>query len=39
RSFDGAAAVLRQHGVLRWTANAKGWIPRTLEAKERSSDG
>ena len=39
RSFDGAAAVLRQHGVLHWTANEKGRIPRTLEAKERSSDG
>ncbi|WP_261995154.1 ParC family partition-associated protein [Pseudomonas aeruginosa] len=39
RSFDGAAAVLRQHGVLQWTADATGWIPRTLEAKERSSTG
>jgi len=37
RSFDGAAAVLRQHGVLHWTADATGWIPRTLEAKKRSS--
>jgi len=32
RSFDGAAAMLRQHGVLQWTADAIGWIPRTLQA-------
>ena len=39
RSFDGAAAVLRQHGVLQWTADATGWVPRTLTAKERNSTG
>lgn len=30
RSFDGAAAALRQNGVLRWDADATGWTPRTL---------
>ncbi|HQS01487.1 MULTISPECIES: ParC family partition-associated protein [Comamonadaceae] len=30
RSFDGAAAALRQNGVMQWDADATGWIPRTL---------
>lgn len=33
RSFDGAVAVLQQNGILTWSADTTGWIPRTIRKK------
>lgn len=33
RSFDGAAALLQQNGIVSWEANTTGWIPRTTLRK------
>ena len=34
RSFDGAAALLQQNGILKWDADTTGWIPRTTRQKK-----
>jgi hypothetical protein len=33
QSFDGAAALLRQNGILKWDADTTGWTPRTARQK------
>ena len=33
QSFDGAAALLQQNGVMAWDADTTGWIPRTASRK------
>ena len=33
QSFDGAAALLRQNGILKWDADTTGWTPRTARKK------
>lgn len=38
RSFDGAAAALRQNGVTQWDADATGWVPRTLLRGKKEQD-
>lgn len=34
QSFDGAAALLQQNGILTWDADTTGWIPRTALRKQ-----
>lgn len=34
QSFDGAAALLRQNGILTWNADTTNWIPRTSLRKQ-----
>jgi hypothetical protein len=34
QSFDGAAALLKQNGILTWDANTTNWTPRTLLRKQ-----
>ena len=34
QSFDGAAALLQQNGILTWSADTTDWTPRTSSRKQ-----
>lgn len=38
QSFDGAAALLQQNGIMAWNADTTDWIPRTALKKQNKSE-